>query len=78
MKALNDLRETLSDKYNRGGSVTEACLRVTSGQKGGAWVFGRVVGDRHMYLIIEKCPTLNDMYDVVTQTIEGILSNVIL
>ena len=60
------------------GQVSEACLRVSSGQKGGVWVFGRVVGDRHMYLVIEKCSTLNDMHEAVSQTVEGVLSNVII
>jgi hypothetical protein len=42
--------------------VQEACLRVSTPQRGGMWVTGRRVGQRYLYMIIDKCVTMNDMY----------------
>lgn len=46
--------------------------------RGGVWVFGRCLGDRQIVLVIEKCATLSEMYDVALQTIEGILGQVMI
>ena len=42
--------------------VQEACLRVSTPQRGGVWVTGRRIGERLLYMIIDKCVTMNDMY----------------
>ena len=67
--AINDLRETLSERYNVSHQgVAEACIRVASLKKGGIWAIGRRLGDRYMFLVIEGCATLNEMYDQVNFT----------
>lgn len=67
--AINDLRETLSERYNVSHQgVAEACIRVASLKKGGIWAIGRKLGDRYMFLVVEGCATLNEMYDQVNLT----------
>lgn len=78
VRALNDLRETLSCRHSRGYQVTEACLRVKSVRRGGLWVVGRRLGDRMMLLIVEGRGTLTDMYEQVMLTTDGILQQVML
>lgn len=50
--------------------VHEACLRVSTPQRGGVWVTGRNIGERFLYLIIDKCVTMNDMYHAFEQLSE--------
>jgi hypothetical protein len=77
--AINDLRETLSERYNiTEQGVAEACIRVASLKKGGIWAIGRRLGDRYMFLIVEGCATLNEMYDQVNFTTDGILGQIMI
>jgi len=77
--AINDLRETLSERYNiTEQGVAEACIRVASLKKGGIWAIGRRLGDRYMFLIVEGCATLNEMYDKVNFTTDGILGQIMI
>lgn len=43
-------------------AVQEACLRVATPQRGGVWVVGRQVRGRYLYMVIDRCVTMNDMY----------------
>ena len=46
-------------------SVQEACLRVSGPQRGGVWVVGRRLGvQRYLYMVIERCATMNEMHEV--------------
>ena len=77
--AINDLRETLTERYNiTEQGVAEACIRVASLKKGGIWAIGRRLGDRYMFLIVEGCATLNEMYDQVNFTTDGILGQIMI
>ena len=51
----------LTARHGRGCEVTEGCLRVTATALGGVWVVGRRLGDRHVFIIVEGCATLNEM-----------------
>ena len=51
-------------------AVHEACLRVSTPQRGGVWVTGRNIGGRFLYMIIDKCVTMNDMYHAFEQLSE--------
>jgi hypothetical protein len=52
-------------------SVVEACLRVSTAHRGGVWVTGRRIGsDRYLYMVVDRCPTLNDMYEVFEELSE--------
>jgi len=53
-----------------GTAVHEACLRVSTPQRGGVWVTGRNIGGRFLYMIIDKCVTMNDMYHAFEQLSE--------
>jgi hypothetical protein len=77
--AINDLRETLSERYSVSHQgVAEACIRVAALKKGGIWAVGRKLGDRYMFLVIEGCATLNEMYDQVNFTTDGILGQIMI
>ena len=79
LAAINDLRETLSERYSVSHQgVAEACIRVASLKKGGIWAIGRKLGDRYMFLVIEGCATLNEMYDQVNFTTDGILGQIMI
>lgn len=77
-RALNEARETLSDKYCRGCSVTECCVRVSSQRRGGMWVLARRLRNRHIYVIIEGKVTMLEMYEIFLKTSETLLSQVII
>ncbi len=53
-----------------GTAVHEACLRVSTPLRGGVWVTGRNIGGRFLYMIIDKCVTMNDMYHAFEQLSE--------
>jgi hypothetical protein len=40
----------------------EVCLRVATAQRGGVWVTGRRLGERYLYMVVERCATMNEMY----------------
>lgn len=50
--------------------VHEACLRVSTPHRGGVWVTGRNIGGRFLYMVIDKCVTMNDMYFAYEQLSE--------
>lgn len=37
---------------------------------GGVWVTGRNIGGRYLYMVIDKCVTMNDMYHAYEQLCE--------
>lgn len=79
VRAMNHVREILSGRYSKeSGGASEVCLRVRSGYRGGHWVIGRMMSDRVVYLIIDRCETMNDLYQCFTQTIDGAIANVIM
>ena len=63
LAALNELRETLTLRYNRSGTCcAEICLRLKSPQRGGHWVVGRRSGGRYLFVLTEGCPSIGDMH----------------
>ncbi len=78
MRALSDVWVELSGREicspDRGSdSAIEACLRVSTAQRGGVWVTGRRLSqERFLYMVIDRCPTLNDMYEIFEDTCDGL------
>jgi hypothetical protein len=61
------------------GDLQEACLRVTSAFRGGIWVLGRRLGDRHIVFVLEGCSTLNDVHEGVNRVMTmSFLGNILL
>ena len=80
MRALNDIWTEIVAKdhlthqtpHHR---VIEACLRVSTAQRGGIWVTGRKMGEsRYLFLVIDKCATLNEMYEIFEDICDGLQS----
>ena len=61
-----------------GGGVSEACIRISSAQKGGFWALVRKFGDREVYFIVDSCRTLNDMLELVLETKAGFLGSLLI
>jgi hypothetical protein len=61
-------RELPADTVSR--PVQEACLRVSTPQRGGVWVTGRRLGERYLYMVIERCVKMNDMYAAFEQLVD--------
>ena len=59
-------------------SITEGCIRVRALYKGGMWVIARKTLQRTVYLGLERCTTLTDAHDILSQTTSGVLSNVLI
>ena len=77
-RALNEVRETLSNRHCHGFPVTECCVRVSSQRRGGMWVLARRSRNRHVYVIIEGKLTMHEMYEMFLKTLDTILSQVII
>lgn len=60
------------------GGVQEVCIRVTSAFRGGIWVVGRTLGERHIVFILKGCSTLNEVHDVVNRVLASYLGNILL
>ena len=78
LRAMNDLRETLSSRSREGGGVTESCLRVSTQQRGGVWVVGRRFGGRFLLAVVEKCSTLNEVYDAFEVVCSEVYSQIVI
>ena len=78
LRALNDLRETLSCRGREGASVYEACLRVSTQHRGGVWCVARRFGGRFVFLVIERCSTLNEMHEALAAVLDDVLWQVVL
>jgi len=78
LRALNDIRETLSHRAREPGGVSEACLRVSTMHRGGVWCVGRRFGGRFLFLVVDACSTLNDLYEALTIVTEEVLFQVVL
>jgi len=77
--ALNDVRASILRGHDSPmGSLREACIRVTSAFRGGIWVLGRTMGDRHIIFVLEGCSTLNEVHDVVDRVMTSFLGNILL
>ena len=69
----------LKKKYaDNGGRCREVCTRVAAVDGEGKWVFGRIRGDRRIFIVIEGCTTLNDMYSVVNDTFDTVLGTIMI
>ena len=78
VEAINEVRETLTCRYNRSSTCcAEVCLRLSSSQRGGHWLVGRRRGGRFLIVMIEGCPALSDMHKSLLKTIDGVFSRVI-
>lgn len=60
------------------GKSRESCTRVSAVEGGGRWVFGRVRGQRRVFVLVEGCGTLNEMYTVINEVFDGILGSVMI
>lgn len=58
--------------------ASEVCLRVSTGPRGGLWVIGKKVEDRLVILVLEKCSTLFDVYELYTHTIDHAMSHLLI
>jgi hypothetical protein len=77
--AINDVRASVSGRKDSPmGGLQEACIRVTSAFRGGIWVLGRSLGDRHIVFVLEGCSTLNEVHDVVNKVMTSFLGNILL
>jgi hypothetical protein len=84
LRAFNEARDSMNTSVSTKGegtknnAATEVCIRLSTAQRGGKWMIARCLGDRHVYLIVEGCATLNEMQDVVKQNTETVFSRVVL
>ena len=78
LRALNDIRETLSNRAREPGGVSEACLRVSTMHRGGVWCIGRRFGGRYLFLVVERATTLNDMHEALAVVTDEVLWQVLL
>jgi len=55
----------------------ELCVRLASTHKGGIWCLSKRVGERQVYMVVEGCGTLNEVFEVTDRFISAnsILSN---
>jgi hypothetical protein len=60
--------------------VDESALRVTTPQRGGVWVAGKKISGqpgKFLFVVAEKCATMNDLWLVLDECTNRVLSRVI-
>lgn len=72
IKALNYVHHQLSNKSR------EACIRLKSGNRGGVWMYGRRMNDRFVYIVLERCDTMNEMQELVEQIIRETFQHILI
>jgi hypothetical protein len=65
IKSLNHVHNQLASNRAR-----EVCIRIRSGNRGGVWMYGRRMNDRYLYIVVERCDTMNEMQELVQQIIQ--------
>lgn len=60
--------------------IDESALRVTTPQRGGIWVAGKKISGqqgRFLFVIAEKCATMNDLWSILDECTQRVLNRVI-
>lgn len=61
MNTLNDF----VDSFHHHPEMTDTCVRIGAAHRGGIWGVARRLGDHEVYILLEGCPTLNEMTDLL-------------